>query len=372
MKIAIVNPVRAGGCGGLVKHLFEVVPRMASFHGCGQVDIITPTGAVEELRRLANNFFEVSKYDYYRGFQEIRKIIRQNHYDVALCTTARHVGYLDCPLVMMVRNIEPIQRPNYAMSIAWRCRLWMIRHEHAVACKAADHVLAVSNNMRNEVCREFKIKPNKVAVVYHGYTAESESKQVRPGLSRLEDLFLFSAGSIVPYRGFEDIIRALDHLRMRLGWAPIAVLAGVGGAIARPYEKSLSLLAKKMGVEDRLVWAGQLCREEMNWCYNNAALFIQTSRAESFGNVALEAMGHGCISISCNQPTMLEIYKDAAIFYPTGDSLALCKKIEEILAMPVEEKKILKDRAKKRSSHFSWGNTASQTFQLLEKVITAH
>ena len=254
------------------------------------------------------------------------------------------------------------------MPLIWRLRLWMLRREYVKACRQSSRVLAVSNYAKGEVCRRFNLHQEMVDVVYHGIDSVEIATTRKPDFDIPED-FIFSAGSIVPYRGYEDIIRSLAQLRSNGGKAPCVILAGSGAYHPTSYERFLRRLAKSLRVEDIIIWAGQLQSEEMAWCFHNAKLFIQTSRAEACPNIVLEAMGHGCVAISCDHPPMPEFFVDTAFYYPTGDAGALAVKIQRVLEMGQDEIRMVQVRAQNRASFFTWEKTAAQTMEVLERAI---
>lgn len=369
MNVAILVPVRVGGSGGFVKHLSEIVPRWKLNDRIDKISILAPAGTLDALGTLGVDLVQVPRNDYRTGFRRMGELVKTGAYDVVLNSTARPVKINGSPLVTMVQNIEPVQTPTYSMSFLWRLRLWALRREHAVACRQATRVLAVSNYAKNEVCRRFHLGQEKVDVVYHGFNRSEVASIRKPDMNIPDCDFLFSAGSIVPYRGYEDILRALGEIRSKGVLVPYAVLAGSRSGPARSYEQSLRKLAKALNITDRVIWVGQLKREEMSWCYKNARLFIQTSRAESFSNIQLEAIAHGCLCVSGNNSPMPEILADAANYYPLGDTCALASEIQNVLKMGKKEDVLWRERARQRASFFSWDKTAEQTLDALERAI---
>jgi glycosyltransferase involved in cell wall biosynthesis len=369
LKVAILIPVRLGASGGLVKHLQAVVSKMSANQAVRSLSVVAPAGAVDELNLPGVDVRLVSEHDYRTGFREIRQLVEAGGYDVALLTTARPIKSLSCPSVVMVQNVEPIQKPIYRMPLLWRMRLWGLRREHAIACKQATRVLAVSNYVKNEVASRFAIEPDGIDVVYHGFDRMETVEPHMPNLDLGTRPFIFSAGSIVPYRGYEDILRALPKVRAKVGDTPRVVIAGGGVEYARSYERWLRRLACSLKVDDHIVWAGLLRREEMTWCYQNSRIYIQTSRAESFSNIQLEAMGHGCVCVSCDHPPMREILRNAALYYPVGDSGALASTIIMALQMSQIAREAWQTRAIARASDFSWDECADQTVKLLQSAV---
>lgn len=292
------------------------------------------------------------------------ELVNSSDADVILNTTSRPVKVTGKPLVTIVQNIEPVQRAAYPMPLAWRLRLWLLRRETGRACRQSTRVIAVSNALKEELGRRFGL--TNVHVVYHGFKGEARCQRPdRP----LPERFIFTAGSIVPYRGYEDIILAIAQLRKTGGLVLPVLVAGMGSILSRSYESRLRRLAVRQGVAKDIHWLGQLTDAEMAWCYQNADLFVQTSRAESFSNIQVEALGNGALVISCTQPPMPEILGEAAIYYPTGNARALADALRQVGMMEPAEVGRWKSAARQRAVRFSWDQTAMQTLDVLESAV---
>lgn len=368
MRVAILNPVRTGGSGGFVKHLTEVVPRLLRSRSVEHVTLFTPEGAISGVEATGASVTTVTSGDYRSGFRAMGRALARGRYDVALCLAARPVPANGVPTVTMVQNIEPIQEAIYGMPLMWRLRLWALRREHAAACRQATRVLAVSGHTKAEVCRRFGVSPDRVDVVHHGIDPLETAPLRKPDIETPNGFF-FCAGSIVPYRGYEDAFRALAWLRKTDREVPSLVVAGCGVAYAKSYARSLRRLASALGVTNNIVWAGHLSPAQMRWCYRNARLFIQSSRAEACPNIQLEVIASGCPCVSCDHPPMPEISQDAALYYPVGDSEALARRIVEILEMGPEDDVRVRARARQRAAAFSWDTTAQKTLDVLRKAM---
>jgi len=97
-------------------------------------------------------------------------------------------------------------------------------------------------------------------------------------------------------------------------------------------------------------------------------MFIMTSRVESFGMIAAEAMSHGCICISADNPCLPEIFGGAAIYYPPKDGRALADAIQAVLAWDDNQRKAASARAKNQAKKFSWDVCARNTVAELAKA----
>ena len=93
-----------------------------------------------------------------------------------------------------------------------------------------------------------------------------------------------------------------------------------------------------------------------------------TSRVESFGMIAGEAMAHGCISISADNPCLPEIYGDAAMYYHPGDWKELSAKIKSAMSLDSVERTVFSNRAIAQAKKFSWDICAEKTVRELAKA----
>jgi glycosyltransferase involved in cell wall biosynthesis len=96
------------------------------------------------------------------------------------------------------------------------------------------------------------------------------------------DRLILAVGRLVPYKGFDILIRAMKHVDARL------LLIGTG-----PQSDALKRLAVSEGVEKKITMLGRV--EDIGPYFAVASFFVLPSvtRAEAFGMVQLEAMAAG-------------------------------------------------------------------------------
>jgi glycosyltransferase involved in cell wall biosynthesis len=272
----------------------------------------------------------------------------------------------------MVRNMEPLTVPFGGNALPEAARNLARAYVARRACRRADRVLAVSQHVKDFLTGRWHVPAGKVGLVYHG--AERlvpASEAVRP--AALDGLgpggFVFTAGSIRPARGLEDLIRALAPTDATRQPAPALVIAGRADAGTRAYGERMRRLAERLRVASRIVWAGQLGPPEMAWCYDHCAAFVMTSRAEACPNTALEAMAHGCQIVSTRQPPMPEFFGEAALYYQPGDPAGLARQLARAVTTPPEPERGRRDAARGLADRFRWADTAERTIGELARAV---
>jgi glycosyltransferase involved in cell wall biosynthesis len=270
----------------------------------------------------------------------------------------------------MVRNMEPLTTPFQGNVFSERVRNLGRRMAAKRACQAAARVIAVSECVRDFLHRKWRIASAKTSVVYHGVAGIPAEAHVRPlaVASDLESRFFFTAGSIRPARGLEDIVTALSFQGGNSDYS--LVIAGSTTPGSEFYKDSIVRLAAKLGVSDRIIWAGELDAAQMAWCFAHCAAFVMSSRVEACPNVVLEAMTYGCLCVSTDTAPMPEFFVGSAVYYPGGNAAILSQKIREALGAG-DRIDTFKKLAVARSHDFTWQSTAKRTVDELE-IALAH
>jgi glycosyltransferase involved in cell wall biosynthesis len=365
VRAAIVNLTGGGMSGGYRKYLLALVPLLRRERDL-DLEVYVPPDLVATLAAQGLSGLDSwPRGDQRRGFRGLRAALGRMAPDVVFVPSAR---LLRCgrPCVVMVRNMEPLERPfggnPLGASLRNLGRAWAARR----ACVGADRVIAVSHHVADFITRRFGVAATNVGVVYHGVEPPTPEPGPPPALAAaMPGRFLFTAGSIRPARGLEDAILALRHL----GPALPLVVAGEPDPDSVRHGRRLRALAARQGVAERIIWAGALGAREMSWAYAHCAAFIMTSRTEACPNTVLEALSHGAVSVSVDHPPMNELFADAAFYYRRTDAADLARRLGEALALQAPDRSALSERARRRASLFTWARTAELTRQELERAL---
>lgn len=165
-------------------------------------------------------------------------------------------------------------------------------HErHGTYC--ADRVIAVSNQLKNEVKSLYQVPDGKTRVVYNGVNARAFDYQVDPGqvkrqyaIGPLDPMVLF-AGRLTVQKGPDILIRTMPWV-MRYYPGAKFVFAGDGHM-----RNELCALAHHLGVGHAIRMLGQIGGRALVDLFKSADVVAIPSRNEPFGIVILEAWSAG-------------------------------------------------------------------------------
>jgi glycosyltransferase involved in cell wall biosynthesis len=357
MRVAVVNLTSGGLSGGYRKYLARLMPLLASDPRVSHLTVFVPVSAAGAIDSSIDVRTFAADGGSYRPAALTRDVAEVKP-DVVFVPSARRLRVGNTPVVTMVRNMEPLLVPfggnTLREGLRNEARAWEARR----ACRIATRVIAVSSYVREFVIARWHLDPARVGTAYHGVD--------RPAAAAEEsrDPILFTAGSIRPARGLEDVIQALAQLDrgVRL------VIAGRVDAGCERYGAMLRGLADRLGVSDRITWAGQLDDTQMAAAFGAATMFVMTSRAEACPNLALEAMSYGRPAVSVDRQPMPEIFGDAALYYPTGAASVLARQVGELLNDATRRRNMSRTAAE-RAAGFTWEATRERTLGELERAL---
>jgi glycosyltransferase involved in cell wall biosynthesis len=205
------------------------------------------------------------------------------------------VRRLSVPSVMVVHDVRAAVAPRYDT----RGRRLRFATALGAACRAADHVVCVSEftHMSLDAC--VRIDPAKVSVI--GEAASAQIAPVtrtwpRPG----ERPYVLYVGSLMPHKNVDTLVRAfaLDGIDHDL------VLVG---PVTDAERRHLDDLVAELGCARRVRHVGWVDDDELGRRYAGASAVAIPSVHEGFGLPVLEAMQLGVPVVASDIPAFREI-----------------------------------------------------------------
>ncbi len=197
--------------------------------------------------------------------------------------------------------------------------------------------------------------PRQVMVVSYGI----DLKEVRSAISGLtNDAAQYDAifvGRFHQQKGLEDLLAAWTLIRAEKPCAKLAVVGGGSGPAALRFRSELGR-SRGAGV----ISLGILTGYEKFQALARAKVFIFPSHHESWGHVVLEAMAVGLPVVGYDIPSSREVFGDAMVRVPLGDTPALAAAVLRLL-----DDSDSRERFSGRGRHLADGkdwNCTAQTF----------
>ena len=296
---------------------------------------------------MAHGAFELAR----RLHEEDPIDIIDAHYAYPDGVAASRIGdRLNIPVFITVRGTDLNLFPR------WRS----IRRRLREGLEKATGVIAVSRSLRDRLL-DLGIPADLIAVVPNGvdrslfHWRDRDEARRALGLARDEKIVL-SVGSLVPAKGFEDLIRATSlplHRNLKL------YLIGEG-----PQRPMLTALIEQLGLVKRVHLRGAVSQAELPDWYAAADLFCLPSHREGCPNVVLEALACGTPVVATDVGDLNTLLSNP----PSGRIIPVdsVEELSDALAWALEQPW---DRAEiaRQGSARSWDQVADELLRLYQK-----
>src|SRR3984885_5054634 len=191
---------------------------------------------------------------------------------------------------------------------------------------------------------------------------QCDSDAVRSVRARYGERLVISVGRLVYYKGFDVLIRAMASVRGKL------VIVGDG-----PLRGELQALAARLGVTDKVVFAGEINNAGVTPYYHAADLFALASvaRSEAFGIVQIEAMAAGLPVVNTSLDSgvpFVSLDGQTGLTVPPGNPQALAVAINRLLDDDGLRQSLGQAGVRRARQEFSLDSMLSRTLQLYANV----
>jgi glycosyltransferase involved in cell wall biosynthesis len=179
---------------------------------------------------------------------------------------------------------------------------------------------------------------------------------------------VLAVGSVVPRKGYDVLVRALeiDAAAHGADWKLHIV-----GALDRspPTVETLRDQIARAGLGARIDIAGPKPREALDESYGRADIFVLASHYEGYGMVLAEALARGLPIVTTTGGAAAETVPDgAALKVPPGDPRALQQALRRLMN-DADLRARLADAAWAAGQHLPrWSDTAATIAQVIKEV----
>jgi alpha-maltose-1-phosphate synthase len=267
------------------------------------------------------------------------------------------------PLCVTLHSMEPL-RPWKAdqLGSGYLLSTWIEK----TAVEAADRVIAVSRQMREDILTHFRVAPERVVVIHNGIDPDRFRRtEAREVLARrgVREPFVLFVGRITDQKGIFHLLEAAPSL-------PAGVQV-VLCASAPDTPEIEARLRRGLPQHPNVVWIGEMIPvDEVVQLYSHAAVFVCPSVYEPFGLINLEAMACETPVVASGVGGILEVVEDGktGLLVEPGRPDALAGAIRTLLADPARGRAMGRAGRQRVEAHFSWTSVAARTREVYQEA----
>lgn len=233
-----------------------------------------------------------------------------------------------------------------------RIRMWK------TALRRSDRVIAISEATKCDLIQSFGVDPARVEVVYEGF--DPSTFYPRTGEPGGGKPYLLYAGTLAPNKNIPFLLRVFCQLR-DAGFDVELQLAGrygpeLASEVIGPVPEQHRCAVRLIG----FVSDAELA-ERMRGC----TAFVFPSLSEGFGLAPVEAMACGAPVISSEATSLKEVVGEGGVLLSPLDERGWVEALTQVLTSE-SFRKVLSERALRRSSAFSWDRAAQSYRAIIE------
>ena len=272
---------------------------------------------------------------------------------------------LPCPAVVTVHDLAWMRYPETYQPDDLR----MQRIAMSGAAARAAAIIAVSESTARDLGEHFPRCADRVAIIPLGVSPRfspeglAVSKRAFPGAERLGGGYVLYAGGLQPRKNLRALLAAYRALRSQAEAPPLVLVGKIS-----PHAQELMEEARRLSVEQEVIFAGYLPDDMMPALYRGATIFVYPSRYEGFGLPVLEAMASGTPVVTSSVSAMPEVAGEAALLVSPESAEELAGAMARLLADAALQAD-LRVRGLARARLFTWEETARRTVEVYRRAL---
>jgi glycosyltransferase involved in cell wall biosynthesis len=240
------------------------------------------------------------------------------------------------------------------------------------AAKKARRIIAVSNFTKEDILHFYpKTRPDKVTVVYNGYSREifrkiTNQEKILEVLAKygLEKPYFLYVGRLEKKKNTPLLVEAfaLYHENHPQAGEKLVLI----GNASYGYDE-VKYAIEEYNLNRQVIMPGWVEEDDMPYIYNGALAFIFPTKHEGFGIPVLESLACGLATAASDLPVIKEVAGDAVLYFnplDKEDIAAAMSRLSQEEGLRVR----LEKEGEEQVKAFSWEKCAHETLEVLIKA----
>ncbi|MEW6068092.1 MAG: glycosyltransferase family 4 protein [Nitrospirota bacterium] len=222
---------------------------------------------------------------------------------------------------------------------------------------SADYIITVSGTYLKHFKKRGRTQainylPNGVNLIEDGHEKNKNTVLGRWGLQ--ENDYILTVGRITPEKDILTLIKAFTKANLHE-----IKLAVVGSAeFQKQYFEKLKRISN-----DKVIFTGQLNKDELSVLYANCRLFVIASLYEGLPNVLLEAMSFNCNILASDIDSHMAIGLEQDDYFKAQDTDDLANKIQNKVSQDIR-----KDYSEFLLKNYNWDVVAEEVSKIYNQL----
>lgn len=230
------------------------------------------------------------------------------------------------------------------------------------AVRFAKKIIAVSEQTKKDLVKHYKISPDKVTVVYHGFDISTEEvindPEEEKRIAALPEKFILYQGTLQPRKNIIGLIDAFLELKKERNIPHSLVIVGGKGWL---YEKIMEKIQNHPEVQYFGYAKNRLP------IIAKSEIMVQPAFYEGFGMGVLDGFAMHKPVAASNVSSLPEVGGDAAEYFDPKDRDSIKEALYKIISNPTYAWGLVQ-KGDDRIKMFTWEKCAKQTLEVIEHV----
>jgi len=246
------------------------------------------------------------------------------------------------------------------------------------ALKKSEKIITVSNFTKNDIVEQFKIKPDKIKVIYEGVSNLSKgrdslfiaklNKDEILGDYHISSPYFLYVGNAYPHKNLEFLVKSFLEWRSKNPGFKLVMVGKEDFFYKRVKDYAEEIITKNK-YENSIIFTGYVPDEKLEILYQGAMIYIFPSLYEGFGLPPLEALFNSCPVLSSKAASMPEIIQGGALYFDPENYSDFSEKLNALVGddnlrqeLVLAGKEVLKK--------YNWWECAFKTKEIYSQLLS--
>lgn len=339
-------------------------------------EFITDSSNVKKVKLDINwyGFKEQLLFPFYI-WKEHLDLMHFPHFNVPILTPVKFIVTIHD----LILTHFPTVRATTLSPLKYKFKNFAYRFVIFNAISRARRIIAVSNFTKDDLIKQFSVRPDKISVTYEGvanlakgrdslFVARLDSRETLE-FYNIPQKFLLYVGNAYPHKNLNFLLNIFNKLHKEKPEICLVMVGKNDYFYSRIKNEASRLnLWQPNNSNNPVVFPGYVPDAQLEILYQEAALYIFPSLYEGFGLPPLEAMARSCPVLSSDCSSLPEILGDAAMYFNPEDEDDVLGKINLLLNDSNLRQKLI-DKGINQAKKYNWWGCANQTLEVYKQVL---